>query len=161
MRVPLLMRWPDGLAAGRVVDTPVSLADLAPTIYDLCGVAPPDGIDGQSLASLLLGQRMRSRPIYGHLYAPKRPIILAMVRHEHEKYVQDLHAPEAALYDLAVDPGEQRNRVHERRGHALTGPLLTWLDQQWQAHRTLPAAERPTDTDGNHIERLRALGYVD
>jgi arylsulfatase A-like enzyme len=161
MRIPLLMRWPDGLAAGRVVDTPVSLADLAPTMYELCGVVPPDGIEGQSLVSLLLGQHMPSRPIYGHLYAPKRPIILAMVRHEHEKYVQDLHAPQAALYDLAVDPGEQRSRFHERRGHALTGPLLAWLRQQWQAHRTLPVAERKGNTDDDHIERLRALGYVD
>jgi arylsulfatase A-like enzyme len=162
VRVPLLMRWPRGLAAGGVIETPVSLADLAPTIYDLTGVAPPDGMDGRSLAAVMLGEPGAPHPVYAHLYARKRPIISAMVRVGSEKYVQDLHIPRAALFDLGADPGEQRNGAGGADARPLTTPLLGWLEQQWNAYRALPAeADRSVAVDQENIDQLRALGYVD
>lgn len=53
LRVPLLVAWPEHLPAGTVVDAPVSLIDVMPTIVDLAGVSPPAGIAGQSLVPLM------------------------------------------------------------------------------------------------------------
>lgn len=59
VRVPLLVRLPDGSAAGTRNGTPVSLIDVLPTMLDLAGVAE-DGrapIDGTSMVPLLAGAR--------------------------------------------------------------------------------------------------------
>lgn len=65
-QVPLVFSGP-GVAVGRRDDTPVSLADLAPTLSELAGlpaVAPPTQLDGLSLAATVRG----TEP------APERPI---------------------------------------------------------------------------------------
>jgi arylsulfatase A-like enzyme len=162
MRVPLIMRWPRGLKAGRTIDTPVSVVDLAPTIYDLTGVDGPAGLDGESLAALMSGADVSPRPIYGHLYARKRPIITAMVRLGSAKYVQDLREPHAQLFDLGSDPQEVRNALGTGDSEPLTTPMVAWLGQQWRAYRALPTAtEGHIEVDQHNINRLRALGYVD
>lgn len=48
-RVPLTMRWPARIKAGRVVDIPVSIIDLAPTFIAAAGAESPDDPDGQNL----------------------------------------------------------------------------------------------------------------
>lgn len=53
LRVPLIVRAP-GRAAVEV-RTPVSLADVAPTLLELCGVAPRHEMDGRSLVPLIDG----------------------------------------------------------------------------------------------------------
>ena len=50
MRVPLIIRasWLEGT---RVVEGPVSLEDVYPTILDLLDIEVPEGIQDQSVAS--------------------------------------------------------------------------------------------------------------
>lgn len=55
-RVPLVIRWPEG-TAGQVVDAPVSLTDLAPTILEVAGLPVPGDMTGRSLVPWLRGQR--------------------------------------------------------------------------------------------------------
>jgi len=43
LRVPLIIRFPDGRQAGRVDDRMVSSVDLAPTMLGLAGIKPPAG----------------------------------------------------------------------------------------------------------------------
>lgn len=62
IRVPLIVRAPGRLPAGRVLDVQVSLADLAPTILEYAGARPPQGIDGVGLRSLLEGAVETARP---------------------------------------------------------------------------------------------------
>ena len=95
------------------VDAPVSHVDIAPTILDLIGLAPPESIDGQSLVRPPAGDR----PLYFEAldasltrgWAPLRGIVQGGW-----KYI-DL--PDAELYDLSADPGEQHNRI-DRDPHA-------------------------------------------
>ncbi len=42
LRVPLIVRMPNGMQAGSKVDDIVSLMDLAPTVLSLAGIKPPD-----------------------------------------------------------------------------------------------------------------------
>jgi uncharacterized sulfatase len=51
--VLLSMRWPGRIEAGRVVKTPVSLIDLAPTFLAAAGTPSPDDPDGQNLLPVL------------------------------------------------------------------------------------------------------------
>ena len=53
MRVPLIVRWPEKLAEGQVVDPSV---DTIPILLDLCGIAIPDSLQGTSSVLLLNGK---------------------------------------------------------------------------------------------------------
>ncbi len=52
-RVPLVIRWPERIKAGRVVDDFVHLSDLAPTFLEACGLRPRSDMTGKSLMDLL------------------------------------------------------------------------------------------------------------
>ncbi len=52
--VPLVIRWGDRLPQGRVIERPVSLLDIAPTLRELSGLARMES-EGVSLASALTG----------------------------------------------------------------------------------------------------------
>ena len=56
VRVPLLLRFPDGRGAGRAFPQPVTLLDLAPTLLSSLGldaIAEREGMEGRSLLPLL------------------------------------------------------------------------------------------------------------
>lgn len=57
-RVPLAIRWPTRIPAGRVVDDLVDLADLAPTILEAAGLPLPAEMSGRSLWPVLGTTRM-------------------------------------------------------------------------------------------------------
>uniref|UniRef100_A0A3B5KVP1 Sulfatase N-terminal domain-containing protein n=1 Tax=Xiphophorus couchianus TaxID=32473 RepID=A0A3B5KVP1_9TELE len=62
IRVPGIFRWPGRLAAGRVVDEPISLMDLYPTLKYLAKDTQPDRhLDGYNLMPLLEGKAARSK----------------------------------------------------------------------------------------------------
>jgi iduronate 2-sulfatase len=52
-RVPLLIAAPGRCQAGGVAQAPVSQVDMFPTLAALCGVEPPNNLQGQSLVPLL------------------------------------------------------------------------------------------------------------
>ena len=53
-KVPMIMRWPNGIPAGQVCDELVQNIDLAPTYFELAEAKKPDAyhIDGTSLTPL-------------------------------------------------------------------------------------------------------------
>ncbi len=53
--VPLIVSWPGTLPQEKQVTNVFSIADLCPTILDLCGSSWPDDLHGQSAKSLLRG----------------------------------------------------------------------------------------------------------
>ena len=54
--VPLAVRWPGRIPAGRVVDEFVSVTDYAPTILELAGLVPWPEMTGRSFFDLLTGK---------------------------------------------------------------------------------------------------------
>lgn len=62
-RIPLLVVWPGQLEGGRIIEAPVSMIDVLPTVLDLVGLPQPDTLQGQSLAPLLRGNEMQVRPV--------------------------------------------------------------------------------------------------
>ena len=55
-RLPLMIRHPEGLAAGKRIPTIVQPPDLLPTILEFLDVPVPDGVQGQSLWPLISGE---------------------------------------------------------------------------------------------------------
>jgi arylsulfatase A-like enzyme len=62
MHIPLIVRFPGGLAAGQRLDNLVYNVDFTATLYDYAGVDMSDlGIDGQSLKSLVFNNQWNER----------------------------------------------------------------------------------------------------
>src|SRR5262245_11735746 len=56
IRIPLLVRYPEGITDPRVVDRMVLNIDLAPSVLDLCGEAPLTNVHGTSFKPLAQGR---------------------------------------------------------------------------------------------------------
>jgi arylsulfatase A-like enzyme len=64
IRIPMIFVWPGHIAPGQRLRQPVSLIDMLPTVLDLADIPAPEGLQGRSLAPLLLGEEgWQSRPI--------------------------------------------------------------------------------------------------
>jgi arylsulfatase len=68
LRVPTIVRWPGHVRPGTTADIPSGFEDHLPTICELTGASPPTGIDGRSLASVLLGDQAAPAPTRPYLY---------------------------------------------------------------------------------------------
>ena len=55
VQMPLAIRWGKRVKPGQIVDSPVSLIDIAPTFLELASIAMPSGMTGKSLAPVILG----------------------------------------------------------------------------------------------------------
>lgn len=117
-RVPLLVAAP-GAARGASPQI-VELIDLYPTLCDLCGVAPPEGLEGRSLRSQLEDpRRADDRPAFtvvsrgrgpdGHLDAAH---LGRSVRTPRWRYTEWFDGSRE-LYDHDADPHEQRNLARD------------------------------------------------
>lgn len=102
--VPFIVSAPGTAAAGARCSQCVSLVDIYPTLADLCGLEPPDGVDGKSLRPLL-----ENPDAAGDYYA-----IQTYRRGNHSvrasrwRYTRYRDGSEE-LYDHAADPLEWRN----------------------------------------------------
>ncbi len=59
-KTPLIVRWPGRITPGQVDRTSVlSAVDIAPTILEMCGLPPMEGVDGVSFLDILSGDASR------------------------------------------------------------------------------------------------------
>ena len=123
LHVPLIIRPPGGAPNGVVVTGQVGLIDLAPTLLDLAGVAPPAEWQGVSL-----------RPCVTNAAPPDRPLILdnriigGFVRGVRTTLFKLIARPPfntpTEVYDLAADPGETNNLAAGAKGIPATALAL-------------------------------------
>ena len=104
--VPLIMAGPE-VPAGKVVQTPVSLLDLAPTVLEGVGAAPNSWsaqLPGGSLWTLMQ-QEDHERSVFSEYHAVGTPHAYYMLRDLRYKYVHYVNAP-PQLFDMQNDPWE-------------------------------------------------------
>ena len=99
LRVPLAIRAPALLAAGRV-EAPVDLLDLAPTLLDLQGIASPDRWQGRSLLPIIDDPEPPPHAVGAYLGDGSRALVVGQ-----HKIVLGPGRKEAYT-DLRQDPGE-------------------------------------------------------
>lgn len=109
-RVPLIMRFPDGRAAGQRVSAPVNLVDILPTMLDVVNFPEAERlpVDGHSLLELIAAPTMQSRCTFSEYHSQGSHAPCFMVREGKYKYVY-IHGFESQLFDLESDPGEWHN----------------------------------------------------
>ena len=161
LRVPLIVWCPSRYPDGRVVEAPVSLVDLTPTLLDLAGVRPTRNLDGVSLRPVLergaapRRSRLLLSEVHGSL-VQKRGSVRA-VRDDRHKLIVSTVDGSLALFDLARDPGETTDvsMAHPDVVERLASKLPA--SGQVQSGREHRIRSRP---DTETLEQLRALGYL-
>ncbi len=161
LHVPLVVKLPRA-GTPRVVDAPVSLIDIVPTILGVLGLSLPGQVAGIDLASYWnVGKGEPAlRDLYSELLGPVRfgaAPLFGLLRGRF-KYI---HTSRPELYDFGADPAEKRNLASEEEGRAAS------LRQRLQTTFLQAGSPRP---DGGadsafalrpeDVAMLRALGYA-
>lgn len=171
VRVPLILRWPGRIPAGRVVSTPFALVDLAPTILELVGEPGAGVLAPRGIAPLLLGQPVdppaEAEPIFlyrrhysGDEEAGDGPYAVGemfAVREGRWKLIEGPEEGTLELFDLERDPGERTNRAADEPER--TARLRARI-AEWRTRWSGPDIAVPTLSEDDR-ERLRAMGYVE
>jgi arylsulfatase A-like enzyme len=163
-RVPLLMVLEGRLPAGRVVDRPVGVIGIAPTVLEILGLPAPSGFEGDSLMPLVGGGA--DAPAHVFMESGRRQLSQVTVRRGPWKLVHTrspadrrrFGLPELALYNLGADPSEKMNVIgrHRETAAEMRAAMDTWLaNGSRQAKRDAP----PPKVDPATKEVMRALGY--
>ncbi len=147
IRVPLIIKWPAHIPAGKTSDEAVVNLDFYPTLLDLLGATPEKKLlDGTSIASYLLKQKpIPEHPLFWHfpiylqtqgqvsstqgwrdnLFRTRPGSALRLGKWKLLEFFED-NAIE--LYDLEADPGETHDLTSEdpETAHKLHQLLKEW-----------------------------------
>ena len=134
LRVPLIVRWPGHVGAGRVSEVPVINTDWVPTLLEMAGAPAPQGVDGVSVAALMLGRGPAPRrSLFWHFphYTNQGSRPSGAMREENWILVEFYDDGAVELYDLATDIRERRNVAaqHPERVGQMRAALAAWRKQ--------------------------------
>ena len=110
IRVPLIVRFPDGRGAGTATDRLVSFVDFAPTTFSLAGIAPPAYVEGTAF----LGRHEGAPRDYVYAAADRLDAQYDMIRAVRDgrfKYLRNFR-PDRPYY-LSVVYREQMGSMRE------------------------------------------------
>ncbi|MBI3492813.1 MAG: sulfatase [Acidobacteria bacterium] len=179
VRVPLIVHWP-GTIAPAIVDEPVSLVDVLPTVLDYCQVSfDPAHVQGRSLVPGSHAGQTR-RPLLTTRFVYPEDIDVQGADHMESQALVDFpwkliatdadpkREPRYELYDLSRDPLEHDNRAAAEpdRVRRLAAALTTVLQAQAAARTRFleaygsPALEPRRVPSRDVLEQLKSLGYI-
>jgi arylsulfatase A-like enzyme len=164
LRVPLLLYHPGGaLPEGRVVEQPVRLLDVMPTLLDFAGLQGPDGMEGRSLLPLARGDGEVELPstFFAETRFQSRNKVAAYT--QDWKYIENRESqptlPPRALHRVGVREQGARTDVaaeHPELIEALAKQLRAWEEAHPAAESTRPEV-LPSQLEQ---QQLRELGYL-
>jgi arylsulfatase A-like enzyme len=110
IRVPLLLRWPEGIPGGQRLSSIASHVDLAPTLLAACGLAIAEDFDGLDALPLLQGKAPAGREaaLVEFVDDPGGLRLKTMVT-QRWKLTWYARKPYGELLDLDSDPQERTN----------------------------------------------------
>ena len=173
VHVPLIIRWPAGVAAGRVIDEPVHLLDVMPTLLDFGRLTQPKGIQGQSLAPLVLAAgnpgSWKRRPVI----MEKQPLArgfpsaleaYAIIDGNWKLVYNKVREPERPEYELFEFPKDRFDQKNVAAEHPEVVARLSKLVKGWHgmavAARLKPDSDLAKTMSAEELQRLRSLGYI-
>lgn len=163
IREPYYVCYPNKIPGGQTNSTPVTGADLYPTILDLCGLPlkPNQHVDGKSLVPLLEGEELPSRPLYWHYphYDNQGGEPSSLIRYGDWKLIHYYEDGRNELYNLAVDPSEQSDlaRSYPARAAEMSAQLDGWLRSVKAVYPEPDPRYDPVKTEAK-FERIQTEG---
>ena len=124
IRVPMIVRKPDGAGAGTVSKDPVSLIDLAPTMMQWAGITPPAHLQGQPFE----GGTPREFAVCARDRCDETVDRIRCVRSKRFKYIRNFYPGR---------PYMQFNAYKKKQYPAVS------VLEQWQAEGKLNEAQQP------------------
>lgn len=122
LRIPMMIRFPGRIPAGTRPGQMVLSLDIAPTMLDLAGEAPPVDLHGMSLVPILEGQDPAWRSsflieYYSDTVFERMDFMgYKAVRTDRHKYIRyEDQTDMDELYDLVGDPYELKNVIDDPR----------------------------------------------
>jgi len=164
IHVPLIVKYPKS-NLGNIIEQPVSLIDIMPTVLDLSGYEIPSSVAGRSLVEAGKDEPrlIISESFPNSRYVPWHPryrrLRRALFGGVFKLRTSTREEPE--FYDLREDPNEKVNSYESYNTIALD---LEEQLEQW--HEQALAARLPSDDEfkgglsAQELERLRSLGYI-
>jgi arylsulfatase A-like enzyme/tetratricopeptide (TPR) repeat protein len=158
LHIPLLLRWPGHLPAGRVYEGPVHQVDLYPTILAATGSKAPAN-QGADLLDALAGKAQApARAQYSESKMSELGFGMAPLHALRDGDYTYVRAPRPELYDRSSDPKEEHDLIAQQpEVAARMSAQIDRLIKDSEA-RGFHAREQPIDQQTE--ETLRALGYV-
>lgn len=157
IRVPMLMRAPQLIKPGTVVEEVVANIDIAPTVMEVMGLKPAAHFDGRTLTPLLRGEKVPWRDYFLYVYYwernyPQSPTVFAL-RGDRYKFITYYGLWDSdELYDLQADPDEMKNLIndpaHRQTVAAMTKQLYTMMEE-------LGGMQIPLNPPAGEINHLR------
>ena len=126
-RIPFLIQGP-GLPANQVLDQPVCLEDIMPTVLDLAGVPIPASVEGRSVVPLLTGQSTAWRPYLHGEHAGTAHFLTDGI----EKYIWFAADGREQFFNLKDDPKECVDLTRNGRSAARVADWRQRLIEQLQ-----------------------------
>ncbi len=167
--VPLIISLPFRLDEPLVVEPLVRNIDIWPTLFDLLGLPPVPGAEGQSLLPLIEATAAGADvaavapkdayaqldQTWGRVEATPKPLVALDEGEFRLMYWPKGQAP-PQLYDTRSDPGEQQNIAKEQpeKVEAMSKRVEAFFEQKPDS------APVEVEVDDMMLGQLRALGYV-
>ncbi|MCP5113769.1 MAG: sulfatase [bacterium] len=152
IRIPLLARYPRGGPARQTHDELVLNVDLAPTILEVAGLAPPDDFEGHSAMALARGEEApdwRQSFLYEYFTSGWGVPSLECVRTaDGWKYVR--FADWEQMYNLNADPIEVNNLAQATDHAERKNELMAELKQLGAGVRKLEGPSQYKRKTGQH-----------
>ena len=114
-KIPMLISG-DGVVAGKVCNSNISIMDLGPTLLDWVGGREMYQVDGRSVAAALRGEAVEERPIYGEFldhqgWDNNDSEYYFMVKDGPYKLMTFSKTGDELLFDVEKDPDERENLI--------------------------------------------------
>lgn len=156
MHVPLILSFPEKLPAQKVVDTPVGLIDVFPTIAGLFDWKDRGELEGENLVPMCREETKTHRPVYGESEYPRLGFGWAPLHSITTARWKYIDAPRGELFDRVKDSQEQSNVIEQNPSVAsdLNAQLQTITDKMVRRSNSAAASNTSALSD------LEALGYV-
>ena len=164
--VPLIIKFPNSWkVAPVVIEEPVELVDIMPTVFECCGLKLPGERDGRSLWSLVRGGRSgRQYVVSQTAHGEGRDCVTNMAKRavldrRGWLLIHDARADSMELYNLHADPTGMRS-VTTTEGTPATEMLAALTDRDIKAAQAEFAEPEAVQMSEELQEQLRSLGYV-
>ncbi len=162
LNVPLILHCNDRLPGNMIIERPVQVIDIVPTILDICSIPfYADQYEGMSLLSDEPRDFYAFAALWKAKIEGKNDSTLRCIITDEWKYIHSYDDEKHELYNLINDPEERLNIIGRfpKQAEKLSKMLMDYVRQNIHIY-DYPEPGPEADENEEIEERIRALGYI-